>query len=477
MCGDGDGLLKEIFDATVSMIASPPGECSSYLEDDKYPRPDDPGITDCLTLPYLQGFADWLDHIKCGKYKYAPCPDQCYYAPEGYFVLPEGTPEVVALLYRGVISWYFKWDPATEPGETAEILDSADECPELCALEYQLFAPSNVLRGTAFNLHIQAVNIGDGQPHLTYQPVNPPVITFTSTDGGDAMTPLTVPITGWSNGAITISCTITGGTVPAEYNITVSDEGCPEGELEGEICATLLEKAYIPGSRLFHGQAGALSGADDDWTSAAETLFNAVMPNAQAAFDVQFGLGPIGGGFHRRLYDSSRWVNCLGTIRGGFCYYIFADGEKAGIVAAKLYAKVISRFWTQPTGGGSTVYGWNPYAAQERLKIYMTETPSAFTTGGQLKAAAFQFTYTMQAINALQSLSGGSPDTPVFLEIPIDEAFITSMIGNVLYVWIYIDGPTDYEYSYSILRSSASNFINGEYLAETGPALNLRLYY
>lgn len=491
MCGDGRGLLKEVYDATVAMIDAPPGECSSYLESDEYLRPDDPGTTDCLSLSYLQGFADWLDHIDCGMYKYAPCPDQCYYAPEGYFVLPKDTPEVVALLYRGVISWYFKWEETTEPGETAEVLDSLEDCPEICLLEYLLFAPANVVRETPFNMVIQAVDKSDGDPHLSYQPATPPTITLTSTDGADVITPLTVPITGWASGGITVACTISGGSVPAQYNIKVSEKSCPEGEVGGMIGGSLLQKTAVAvGTYSGEGSSYDFSHSLYDWLPAQETTFYTLMPAAQADFnsDTVLGGAVYLETFGRRLVDTRSYIWAAGYLTCGYYKYTVDAADKVGLLAAKLYARAVSRIKTQDSYN-PVVYSWSTYALVERFKIVMTENPLAFASGAALAGAVFDASFSMQAINALQSAEGGSPSNPAWIEIPLDHEFIASMSGNDLYIWLYFDGPTDYAYDYAVNRSVESpppyeswrdgTYYSGIYISSLSAAQypKLSLYY
>jgi len=192
--------------------------------------------------------------------------------------------------------------------------------------------------------------------------------------------------------------------------------------------------------------------------------------------------------FGRRLVDTRSYIWAAGYVTGGYYKYTIDAADKVDLLAANLYARAVSRINTQDTWG-AIIYSWSTYALVERFKIVMTENPLAFASGAALEGAVFDASFTMQAINALQSAVGGTPSNPAWIEIPLDHEFIASMSGNDLYIWLYFDGPTDYAYDYAVIRSVESDppgaswrngtYYSGIYISSLSAAQypKLRLYY
>lgn len=65
LCGDGRGLLNEVYDAVTSMLAGVSGCIARTFADPYYPAPETPEIQRCMTEEWLVAFAAWIEHITC----------------------------------------------------------------------------------------------------------------------------------------------------------------------------------------------------------------------------------------------------------------------------------------------------------------------------------------------------------------------------------------------------------------------------
>lgn len=82
--------------------------------------------------------------------------------------------------------------------------------------------PESIYRGVPFNLVLQAKN-HDGTNKTDYTPDTGVTFVLTSSDNEDEITPTSTNATGWSNGAKTIECSISGGTGSDTLSLTCTD--------------------------------------------------------------------------------------------------------------------------------------------------------------------------------------------------------------------------------------------------------------
>jgi hypothetical protein len=79
---------------------------------------------------------------------------------------------------------------------------------------FELICEPDITRGVAFDLKIQSYSTEDGSYgslDLTYVPTSHVYIYLSASTDSDEIVPTQIDNTGWTNGARTISCTITGG--------------------------------------------------------------------------------------------------------------------------------------------------------------------------------------------------------------------------------------------------------------------------
>lgn len=66
LCGDGTGLLNEVYQAVQGLLTTGMTGCSGgFGESSSYPAPTGPSNQSCVTGSWLDDFKDWIDHIRC----------------------------------------------------------------------------------------------------------------------------------------------------------------------------------------------------------------------------------------------------------------------------------------------------------------------------------------------------------------------------------------------------------------------------
>lgn len=86
---------------------------------------------------------------------------------------------------------------------------------------FKVACPSNIERGAAFNLSIQSIDLPAGTNDTGYTPAGNVEIDVVS--GDDSISPDYTDNTGWTSGAKTVSCTLSGGSTAGKVLIRVRD--------------------------------------------------------------------------------------------------------------------------------------------------------------------------------------------------------------------------------------------------------------
>ncbi len=93
---------------------------------------------------------------------------------------------------------------------------------------FKLTAPAGLTRGQAFDLTLQSIYLGDGADDTAYSPDVGVYLDAHAMAGpvqlaSVTMTPTTVDETGWSSGAKTVSCTVSGGSGASTIRLRAAD--------------------------------------------------------------------------------------------------------------------------------------------------------------------------------------------------------------------------------------------------------------
>ncbi len=149
---------------------------------------------------------------------------------------------------------------------------------------FALSAPASVTRSSSFDITIQSCRLDSGEYDTSFVPEGDVTIDDDCSDENDDLLPAYTSNSGWSNGAKTVSCVISGGSGADSCVITVTD---PNSGRTGTI-TVMVETASISAttmkrmcsrsynfewgpyaSRIYHGHGTqSLAGWQSEWNEA-----------------------------------------------------------------------------------------------------------------------------------------------------------------------------------------------------------------
>lgn len=125
MCGDGTGLITEIYAALQQAVT----DCAISVG----ASPDPGAVPSCLTETWLSDFKDYIDDLLCNRYEYSACDDQCLTITDPIVLdTPADADYDVVLIANGHVSaWYVRGDTTSDPLTGHTYTDHQEDCPEL----------------------------------------------------------------------------------------------------------------------------------------------------------------------------------------------------------------------------------------------------------------------------------------------------------------------------------------------------------
>lgn len=218
-------------------------------------------------------------------------------------------------------------------------------------------APSLVERGTAFNLTVTAYN-GDDTINTSYVPDTIVLLTWTTPDSSDSTTPLFINNSGWSSGAKTTSCLISGGTTEGAFTVVASDAS--NQQMSGEDSGNVGEE---PPASCTDYSTSAGYGWNWSWTGglkrSGSTALGSSPYNPSAIYDYSSGddchyydaVGDPGGGNSLTNYHFD-----VKVIRSGGGDYWQLEIKYSSGSYAVVMVRAVKYFGSNPSGSYTVTY-------------------------------------------------------------------------------------------------------------------------
>jgi hypothetical protein len=304
--------------------------------------------------------------------------------------------------------------------------------------QYSLTVPANITRGIAFNVIITALNSA-GVVDTTYVP-NGTVLTPTSSDPGDIVTPINIPDINWVAGQVTQAYTLTGGAGLDTLSFTAVETSVDYLGTSPDI-GIGTSSVTIPANwwtAIWTG-IGSYSGVDFDYPTAVQQAYAALQVAPRVVYTSFLGVAEsfiIGGGddWEYGGGDNGFATNGLRVTR-----YTITDPQKAGLMALKVQALLMGAVQILDYGGQ---YSTKMIEGAYQLH-YSDVEPMTYADllGTNLAGSGIAYGGKIGYIGSWGSLTYNytplAPDTlnnAFYASIPV--AFLRTMVGNSLYLWL-----------------------------------------
>ncbi len=332
-------------------------------------------------------------------------------------------------------------NPALFVGQDLDSDLTGSAVSQIGTLEFDITVDTNpITRAVSFNLLIQAKD-AEGNLLTTYVPVTQVDINLTSTDGSDVISPLLTDNTGWSSGAKTVSCTISGGAGSDTGSIECVDvDSAHDGETDITIYTAVPAPTIIvpTDGDAFFGVDNTFDEDAIDGTTEGDDAWRTTQNDARINFfndTVPGGTGLAG----LTKTDIHSYADFVCNEQGGWQIYNISAAQEAGAVSLLLNVTmncVDKGNLTWPN------WAWSSKAGAIFVRLIARSTLDIFSGLGLANATAFAI-YSTTWGNQKSAQAGGTPAAPgtFKLQVPLSLLSHKHPSTDNLYLWVHILAP------------------------------------